>query len=253
MALGNFFKLSEAAYGLANPFPQLNFAMLTVWLIPVAAIITLLFALFNKKNSVTALLAGVLALSVATIYVLFTRVLGDLGATHSFEIGFYITLLGAAGIILASTQGWPVKIIALIAGPAITYFGFMATESYMKNEKFDDTANSSSAYTVNALDLVREFQTNDSVANAKYRDKIITVNGSISAIELPNDSTVSIKFTDTSGSYAIFPLNGQAAVHAKTLKEGEKISVKGECSGGVLSEILGIHSITFKRCTLNKE
>lgn len=253
MAIGNFFKLSEAGYGLANPFPQFNFAMLIIWLIPIAAILTLLFAISNKKTLVTALLAGILALSIATLYYRFSGVLGDLGANYNFEIGFYITLLAAAGIILASTGSWLVKIIALVAGPAITFFGFMATESYLKNEKFDDTANSSSAYTVNALDLVREFQTNDSVANAKYREKIITVNGNISALELPNDSTVNIKFTDTTGSYAIFPLTGQAATTAKTLKEGEKVSVKGECSGGVLSEILGIHSITFKRCTLNKE
>jgi hypothetical protein len=258
MALGNFFKISEAGFGLTNPFPKFSFITLIVWLLPVAAAVTALVALRNKKTFFFALLAGILGLSVATIYVLVTNVLGDLGASNTLEIGLYITFLSAAGIILAApsragARDWLVKIVGLIAGPAIAWAGFAATSNYLENEKFEDTANSSSAYTVNAMDLVREFQTNDSAANAKYRDKIITVNGNISSMELPNDSTVNIKFTDTTGSYAIFPFEGEKANDVKKLKEGEMVSVKGECSGGVLSEILGIHSITFKRSTLNKQ
>jgi hypothetical protein len=258
MAQGNFFAISETNFGLANPFPKFGFITLITWLIPVSAAITLLLALLNKRTSLPSLLAGIMALSLVALYILFTKkVLGDLGVKHSVEIGYYITILAAMGIILASPsrgpREWLTKSVALVAGPAITYFGFMATFSYMQNEEFEDTANSVSAYTVNALDLIREFQTNDSIANAKYREKIITVNGNISTIELPNDSTVNIKFTDTTGSYAIFPFHGEYVVQAKNLKEGEAVSVKGSCSGGVLSEILGIHSITFKRSTLNKK
>jgi hypothetical protein len=258
MALGNFFKISEEGFGLTNPFPQYGFITAIVWLIPIAAAIIVLLALRNKKTSFVALLAGIMALSVTTVYFLVTKVLGDLGVSNSMEIGFYITILAAAGIILASTsrngaKGWLVKIVGLIAGPVIAWGGFAATSSYLENEKFGDTANSSSVYTVNALDFLREFRTNDSIANAKYTDKIITVNGNISSVELPNDSTVNIKFADTTGSYAIFPLHGEEATDAKKLKEGEMVSVKGSCSGAILSEILGIHSITFKRCTLNKE
>lgn len=257
MAAGNFFRLSETEFGLANPFPEFGFITSFAWVVPIAGIVTIVLAFLNKKTPLFALLAGILALSLVTIYYLFSNVLGDLGVKQSLEIGFYITLLGAAGIILAypsrGARGWLVKVVALVAGPVIMYIGFTATSDYLHNEKFDDTANSSSVYSVNALDLIREFQANDSVANAKYREKILTVNGNISAVELPNDSTVNIKFTDTTGSYAIFPFYGQAAAEAKKLKEGEAVSVKGSCSGGVLSEILGIHSITFERSTLNKK
>jgi hypothetical protein len=257
MAQGNFFTISETSFGLANPFPKFGFITMITWLIPVSAAITILLALLNKKSSLPALLAGIMALSLLTIYMLFSNVLGDLGVKHHVEIGYYITIMAAMGIILGSPfrgsrEGFT-KIIALVAGPAIAFFGFMATKSYLENKKYEDTANSASAYTVSALDLIREFQTNDSIANAKYREKIITVNGNISTVELPNDSTVNIKFTDTTGSYAIFPFLGEEATQAKKLKEGEAVSIKGSCSGGVLSEILGIHSITFKRSTLNKK
>lgn len=257
MAQGNFFRISEAEYGLANPFPTFDFVTVFTWLIPVSAVITLLLAFLNKKALIPSLIAGIVALSLLTNYYLFTNVLGDLGVNHSLEIGFYITILGAAGIILANpsrgVRDWLVKLVALVAGPAIMYFGFVATSSYLENEKHEDTANTASAYTVTALDLIREFQANDSAANAKYRDQVITVSGSISSVELPNDSTVNIKFTDTTGSYAIFPFYGEAAADAKKLKEGEMTSVKAICSGGVLSEILGIHSITFERTILNKQ
>ena len=123
---------------------------------------------------------------------------------------------------------------------------------YIATEKFADTKDRQAAYIVNAIDFIREFEKNDSVANKKYADKIITVNGMVSEIEAA-DTTVNIKFIDTtSGSYAIFAFQEQYISEAKTLKVGDSASIKGSCSGGVLSEILGTEFITFKRCTLNK-
>ena len=123
---------------------------------------------------------------------------------------------------------------------------------YIATEKFADTKDRQATYIVNAIDFIREFEKNDSVANKKYADKIITVNGMVSEIEAA-DTTVNIKFIDTaSGSYAIFAFQEQYVSEAKTLKIGDTASIKGSCSGGVLSEILGTEFITFKRCTLNK-
>lgn len=252
MPLGHFFAISESRFQLANPFPRFDFALKVFWLIPVLAVITLVAALLHKKSSFFAVLAGILGLSAVTVYVLFSDVLADLGVQYSLQIGLYLTIPAAAGIILAGANRWPAKIIFLLAGPVVVWLGFYAASSYLENEKFEDTANSSAAYTVNAVDLIREFQANDSLANAKYREKIITVNGKIASLETPNDSTVNIKFTDTTGSYAIFPFHGEAVSDVKSLKAGDSVSVKGSCSGGVLSAILGIESITFKRCTLNK-
>jgi len=253
MPSGNFFKIAEEQFKLANPFPQFNFAMPALWLIPAFAIITLLLTIGNKRNALSASIAGILALCLTTIYVLFTNVLVDLGVSKSYGIGFYLTIIGAAGIILASSQSWGKKIVWLVIGPLAAYLSFTVAEKYVFNEKHENTANTASDYTVNATNLIKEFQTNDSAANAKYREKIITVNGKISELENPNDSTANIKFTDSTGSYAIFPFEGESVTEVKKLKVGDDVSVKGSCSGGVLSEILGTESITFKRCVLNKK
>ena len=252
MPKGDFFKISDEKFNLSNPFPQFNVAMSLLWLIPAFAIITLLLALGNKKNATTATIAGILGLSLATIYVLFTNVLADLGVSKSYGIGFYLTIIGAAGIILVSSLGWGKKIIWLLIGPIVVYIGFTFAKGFLENEKHADTLSTSADYTISAADLIKEFQASDSAANKKYREKILAVNGTISTLENPNDSTANIKFSDSTGSYAIFSFEGESVPEVKKLKAGDNVSLKGSCSGGMFSEILGIESITFKRCVLNK-
>src|SRR5690349_20500046 len=73
---------------------------------------------------------------------------------------------------------------------------------YIATEKFADTKDRKAAFTVNAIDFIREFEKDEKAANKKYVDKIITVKGTVSEIEAA-DTTVNIKFIDTlNGSYA---------------------------------------------------
>jgi Tfp pilus assembly protein PilV len=123
---------------------------------------------------------------------------------------------------------------------------------YIFTERFTDTSERDSQYSVNAMDLIREFQQNDSLANKKYTEKIITVNGIISEVE-PADTTLNIKFADTAtGAYIIFAFQQQHLAETKKLKEGDAVSIKGSCSGGTYSSILETTFITFKRCALTK-
>lgn len=123
---------------------------------------------------------------------------------------------------------------------------------YIFTEKFTDTTKRESAYTVNATDLIHEFQKDEKAANKKYAERILTVNGIVSETE-EADSIVNIKFTDEeTGGYIIFAFQEQNVAEAKQLKEGDTASIKGSCSGGAYSEILEAEFIAFKRCALNK-
>lgn len=123
---------------------------------------------------------------------------------------------------------------------------------YIFTEKFTDTSKETAAYTVNAMDLIHEFQSNDSLANKKYAEKIMTVNGRVSETESA-DTTINIKMVDTlTDAYIIFAFQQQHLKEAKQLKEGDSISIKGSCSGGTYSKILETEFVTFKRCTVNK-
>lgn len=119
-------------------------------------------------------------------------------------------------------------------------------------ERFEDTGKQAAAFSVSAVELIKEFQINDSAANKKYVEKIMIVNGKIAETEAV-DSAINVKMMDTlTGSYIIFAFQDQHIKDAKQLKEGDNVSIKGSCSGGTYSKILETEFISFKRCALNK-
>lgn len=123
---------------------------------------------------------------------------------------------------------------------------------YIADEKFADTKDRKAAYTVHAIDFIKEFENDNAAANLKYDGKIITVNGIVSETEAA-DTTLNLKMIDTtSGSYAIFAFQDKHLDEAKSVKPGDSVSIKGSFSAGVFSRLLKKTSITFKRCTLNK-
>ena len=147
----------------------------------------------------------------------------------------------------ANKKGWIKK--ALIAILFIVLLGGGAYW-YIMNETFDDTASSESAYTVTAQELINVYQTNDSVANATYREQIITVQGRVTEVEAA-DTTVNIKFTDPfTGSYLIFDFQSQHVPDAKVVQVGDSVAIKGSCSGNIYSQLRKAHMISFKRSVL---
>ncbi|MBI1343513.1 MAG: hypothetical protein GC171_11320 [Terrimonas sp.] len=123
---------------------------------------------------------------------------------------------------------------------------------YYATEKFTDTALEKPAYTVNAADLLHAFQTDSKAANQQYADKIVEVKGIITGTEAA-DSSINIKMADPgTGSYLIFAFQDQHLDEAAGLKKGDSVSIIGSCSGGVYSDILETHAITFKRSALIK-
>ncbi len=122
---------------------------------------------------------------------------------------------------------------------------------YIFTEKFSDTVKQKADFYVNAIGFIKEFQQNEHIANSKYSEKIVVVEGIINEIETV-DTTANIKFIDSlSGDYVIFAFQQQHLAEAKKLQEGQRVSIKGSCSGGTNSEILGIKYISFKRAALN--
>lgn len=143
------------------------------------------------------------------------------------------------------------KLKKLLIAAGILLAAGIGTAWYIFNDTFADTATQKATYSFNALDFIKEFQPNDSAANKKYAEQIISINGRISETEKA-DTTVNIKMADANGSYIIFAFQQQDAIAAKALKQGDSVSIKGSCSGGIYSDILGTEFITFKRCTINQ-
>lgn len=139
----------------------------------------------------------------------------------------------------------------LLWGLLIAVLAIALVVWYVFNEKFEDTSKQKADYTITATDLLNEFRENDSLANKKYTEKILAVSGVVSEIESA-DTTANVKFSDsTTGSYIIFAFQQQHLGEARKLQKGQSVSIKGSCSGGVYSEILGTNYISFKRSAIN--
>ncbi len=259
MPSGEFFRTSETKFGLANPFPQYSFSLYIFWLIPVLAILSIGLVFLKKRTAPFSFIAGTLSLTLITVFILFTNTLIDLGVGNTLfsmlKPAAYIHALSAVGLI---TTTFPVKRIApkiiwLLIGPVIAYGSYKMGEKYIMSETHAATENVKADYTLNSADLIKEFVTNDTATNKKYIEKILIVNGNTSVVEVLADSTSTIKFEDSTGSYAIFSLEKNQLDRVRIIKSGDAVSLKGVCSGSIFSEILGTTSISFKRSTLNKK
>lgn len=134
----------------------------------------------------------------------------------------------------------------LTGGAGLLLIG-IAVYFYFATRTHEDTANLEVEYTVEAIPFIKEFEKDYKSANKKYAEKIIAVKGIVTATE-PADTTMNIKMADTTtGSYLIFAFQNQHMPEAKRLKEGDEVVIKGSCSDGVFSEILGTYFISFKR------
>ena len=139
----------------------------------------------------------------------------------------------------------------LISGGSLLVIG-IAVYFYYATRTHEDTAGLNVDYTVEAIQFIKEFENDHKAANKKYAEKIIAVKGIVTATE-PADTTMNIKMTDTTtGSYLIFAFQEQHMTEAKKIKPGDDIVIKGSCSDGVYSEILGTYFISFKRSTVVK-
>lgn len=137
----------------------------------------------------------------------------------------------------------------LISGGSLLLIAIIAY-FYYATRTHEDTAGLAVDYTVEAIPFIKEFEKDYKAANKKYAEKIIAVKGIVTATE-PADTTLNIKMADTTtGSYLIFAFQNQDMPEAKKLKEGDEVVIKGSCSDGVFSEILGTYFISFKRSTV---
>lgn len=255
---GHFFNLSESKFKLGNPFPKISFSFLLFWLIPAGGLLSVILFIRKKKLNWVVFITSALSLSLVAVFFLFTEKLILLGVGRSVFVmlqpAIWLQVISAIGLILVIPVSYPVlkKATWILAGPVFVFISFLVMEKYIMNETFSDTAGIKADYTVTASDLIHEFAANDSAANKKYLEKIISVNGAATDVEIMSDSTINIKFDDSTGSYVIFSLEKEQYEKAKNIKPGDAVSLKGSCSGSFYSDILSTTQISFKRSTLNK-
>jgi hypothetical protein len=118
-----------------------------------------------------------------------------------------------------------VAILVVAAGAAI--YGW--SEFNRKNE---DLSGVKAAYTVEAMQLINEFNQNDSAANARYLGRVVAVSGLVKQVEKDEEGKYTVVLGDTADMSSVrCALDSTHAADATGLHRGESIQVKGSFTG----------------------
>lgn len=132
--------------------------------------------------------------------------------------------------------------MVMAAGAIYAYKEFNRTNTNIARE--------SSAFTINATELIKEFTNNDSLASSKYVGKIISVQGLIKDIIKDERGYYTVTLGDTLGMSSIrCSIDSIYSGTAVSVKPGANVKVKGSCTGYNRDELLGL-DIILNRCLI---
>jgi hypothetical protein len=115
------------------------------------------------------------------------------------------------------------------------------------NRSNADVADESSAYVISALELIKEFETNDSLANSKYGGMIVSVKGPVKDINRDDRGHFTLSLGDSSSMSSIrCSIDSIHSGTVSSVKRGMNVSIKGNCTGYNKDELLGL-DIIFNR------
>lgn len=108
---------------------------------------------------------------------------------------------------------------------------------YLYNKKPADMASVTPDYLLSAILLQKEFEDNQTIASAKYINKIIEITGTIASVNEGENKSVSVTLnTGTPLSSVICTITGNADTSA--LIPGKELTIRGECSGFLMDVLL---------------
>ncbi|MFM1756283.1 MAG: hypothetical protein RL642_152 [Bacteroidota bacterium] len=130
-----------------------------------------------------------------------------------------------------------VLVLALVGAAGTYYYAFV----YSKNRKFDMV--NAEAMTINASELVKAFQNNEAEANANYLDKVLLIDGTVSATDQTQtgERTLTLSSEDPFAGVMVTLDSAEAAA----VNVNDKVKVKGFCKG-FLSDVVITNGIIVK-------
>jgi tRNA_anti-like len=108
---------------------------------------------------------------------------------------------------------------------------------YFYNLSHKDMLKSKADFVLSAEDLQKEFESDEVAATSKFVNKIVEVKGIVSTVESGENNALSVSLkTGNDLSSVICTLPGVA--DASVFKQGETVTIRGECSGFLMDVLL---------------
>lgn len=140
------------------------------------------------------------------------------------------------------------KIFLLIIALVLLGGGWYAYSEY--NRKVKDLSKVSADMHLKTVDLVSEFEKDETSANAQYLDKVIAVNGTIKAIEKDETNNYSLVLGDANSMASVrCSMDEDHQQKVEGLMAGARVTVKGACTGFNTDELLG-SDVILNRCVI---
>ena len=125
-----------------------------------------------------------------------------------------------------------ILIIGVLLVPALIY----ALREY--NRTNDDTADLKASIEIDALSLLKDYETDEGYANKEYNGKVISVTGRIIKIEDIGDTKKVILGDGISMNGVICEFQNSENEKAKGLVPTQEVKIKGICTGILLDVVL---------------
>lgn len=137
--------------------------------------------------------------------------------------------------------------IALVIIAVVTY----VIKEYNRANK--NIADEESAFSVDAVELVKSFVDDDSTASRKYVGKIISVSGFVKNMNQDERGYYTLSLGDTTSMSSVrCSIDSIYTAQATPIKPGMKVTVKGNCTGYNEDELLGL-DVIVNRCVIEEE
>jgi hypothetical protein len=127
------------------------------------------------------------------------------------------------------------KKIILILSIFIFLGGFIAYKMY--NKPHVNVAKTSFDIALEAAKIVDDFSFDETLANTTYLDKIVQVSGIINSVKTEK-KTVIVALAGNSFADVLCYLSEESKTKVNTLKEGQRVTLKGICTGFLLDVVL---------------
>jgi hypothetical protein len=109
---------------------------------------------------------------------------------------------------------------------------------YYYNKPHVNVENSDAVYRLTAQNLIKEYQENEQNTNEKYTEQVIQIEGNVYEIStLRGNSVVTLNDPDSQSSI-ICHMQAEDNKRALRLKKGQRIVIKGVCTGYLLDVIM---------------
>jgi hypothetical protein len=165
---------------------------------------------------------------------------------NSLLLFVIIGLLAFIGLLWIFRKRKIVLLIIVLASGIIGWYGF---KEYIRTNK--DLGNVNADVKISAVDLIKEYEKNDSLANSKYLGRIIETNGNIKAIEKDENGYYTIVLADAGTMSSVrCSIDTVHREDAAQLVIGSSATVRGVCTGFNKDE-MGLGSdVILNRCVI---